>query len=120
MSCSFSGVGFAKTDDPNTSQRLAKYQHVQPMIQIPYGDNTDFGIVIAPVLVQLRRLKIEFRRPFGRQSAFTKVPFVLVRVEADFQDDYCTPNASNGEISNRKARRLGKRSEPRRNSAKRP
>ncbi len=75
-----SGIGLAKTDDPNPAGDVREAQHMQPRIEETKGHESPFRIGFADVLVEQRRLEIKLGDPIERQAPVSNVAPIFGRI----------------------------------------
>lgn len=73
-----SGVGFPETDHSDSTCYGRKTDNVQPLLQVSYGNESLFWVVVANIFDNLRRFPVKLHSLFKREIAFFDVPVVFV------------------------------------------
>src|SRR5450432_1035321 len=77
-------IGFAETDDADTSRRFTEHQHMQTITNVTKCLDALHWVFATIIRAEQCGLKVESQRQLERKAAFGNIALVLGRVVADF------------------------------------
>ena len=90
ISFHLSGIGFPETDHSDSTCYGRKTDDMQPVLQVGYGNESLFRVVVTYIFNNLRRFPVKLRCLLKREITFFDVPVVFIWIVFNLHTVYCS------------------------------